>query len=404
MSRRLIVAAVASAWMFQGCSSEVKPPVATVPQAPSVPPPSANAVDPSAKAQANSVAAYARDMEQAMSRKAPDTRPVAPPFTFASAAPLDLPKLDILEKPSAFELRLGPPQEKNGPHRTWEGLLETGAGEKPVANQPLAIGVPETRPTEAVADVTPPIDMRKQPPSFRDPPANPPVAAGPDELAKRLQQRLAADPRDLGVHLDLQLLQFIQEKPVPQLETLTALAPEDRELLSALLDSLVNLRTALRTPDTLTSRKVRPLLELADRLRGGADLRVSKIVLCSRVETFGRYEALSSMKFAAGRATEVIVYCDVENFQTRANERGMWESSLTQEMTLMTESGKPVQQDARSAVTDLSHNRRRDFYIARKMLLPATLAPGSYVLKVTVTDQLAQRGAQATLPIQIGEK
>jgi hypothetical protein len=105
-------------------------------------------------------------------------------------------------------------------------------------------------------------------------------------------------------------------------------------------------------------------------------------------------------RFLTGRRHTVIVYCDVDNVLSRLNDRRMWESSLQQETALYDDDGKEVWQEPQDGAIDASHQRRRDFYVARKITLPGSLPPGTYYLKVSIIDRFAQHVAQATLPIQ----
>jgi hypothetical protein len=52
-------------------------------------------------------------------------------------------------------------------------------------------------------------------------------------------------------------------------------------------------------------------------------------------------------------------------------------------------------------VIDRCRNRRRDFFIADKLTVPAKLGAGNYVLKVTITDEQAQRVGEASMRLQV---
>ena len=77
-----------------------------------------------------------------------------------------------------------------------------------------------------------------------------------------------------GDHLEYQLLQFLKDEPTPELSDLSSLPPEDRELLTAMLDGLSNFRNALyRTnANMLFSNKIKPITEMSERLSRQADL------------------------------------------------------------------------------------------------------------------------------------
>ena len=222
-----------------------------------------------------------------------------------------------------------------------------------------------------------------------------------DELSRRIAQRLRDNPGDLATQLDHQLLRFLSDDSVPDLNTLSPLPAEDRELLTAIMDGLVNFRNGVRADQNmLLSRKVRPLLEMAARLRSQAELSIPTIALCQKVERFGTYVPMDG-RFIAGVVNPTIVYCEVGNVSSQQDERGIWGSTLSQEVVLFTEAGVPVWTSKRLVVNDESRNRRQDFFVGQKIFLPANLSIARYILKVTVTDEQVKRVAEATVPITI---
>ena len=367
----------------------------------------------SLRLQTDTVDAYARDLEAAIAKRnaaaRPGTRPaeaiVPPPalaLSFSAPFDPDLPQLDFLSKDIA--LFIAPPQEKSTAPRTWSALLTKGTA--PVANEALSISSPsETAEPLAAPATRPSTDVASTPPSLRDQAPVPETIATSDALATRLSHQLRTDPRNPAVHLEHQLLQLLLGHPVPQLESIASLPADDREVLAALMDALANFRTTLRSSDNaLIGRKTQPLIDLADRLRASAGLRLPNVQLCTDVRRFGVYEALDSRKFLAGRRHEVIVYADVENFESRQSTTGQWETSLAQELAIYNEAGQRVHEDKRQPVKDTSASRRRDFFIASKTSIPATLPPGHYYLKITVLDTLSQRQTQQTISFQISER
>jgi hypothetical protein len=227
--------------------------------------------------------------------------------------------------------------------------------------------------------------------------------AGAPDLEAKLAAQIQKYPRDVWAHLDYQLFHFLRDEPVPQLESLTSLALEDRELVSAVLDGLTNFRNGLRADSNmLLSRKVKPLMEMSDRLRARSDLNIPTLTLCTKVDAFGTYEPIEPARFMVGKENLAIIYCEVENFSSIPSDgQKTWETHLTQEAVLYTESGMQVWLDKAGAIVDRSRNRRHDFFIAKKIKLPQNLTIGRYLLKVTVEDQQAKRVAEQTIPVEI---
>jgi hypothetical protein len=217
-----------------------------------------------------------------------------------------------------------------------------------------------------------------------------------------LARQVVQDPRDIAAQLDYQLLQMLGGAAVPEMDRISSLPADDRELVGALLDALVNLRNGVRgDPDLMFSGKIRPLLELADRLRMQGALRIPTIALCRSVDAFGVYEPLQNAGFAAGREHWVIIYCEVENFTSRLNDQRMWETNLTQETVLYNDAGRRILEEKRQPARDLSRNLRRDYYIARRIRIPGSLPPGRYHLKVTISDDHSSRIAEAGTAFEV---
>ncbi|HEY2586564.1 MAG TPA: hypothetical protein VGI81_12440 [Tepidisphaeraceae bacterium] len=227
---------------------------------------------------------------------------------------------------------------------------------------------------------------------------------GMDAVASRILSRAKDYSTDLSAQTDAQILKFVRDEPVPDVSLMAGLAPEDRELLGALMDSLTNFRNQLRADNNmLFSKKIRPLVELSDRLRSQAELSVPTVALCNKVNAYGNYEPIDPARFIAGKANQqAVVYCEVENFLSLPNEKNEYETKLTQDIVLYTEaSGLPVWSDHKSTYDDKSRRRRHDFFMAKIITLPTNLTIGRYLLKVTVEDQQARHIAENTMPIEI---
>jgi hypothetical protein len=225
-----------------------------------------------------------------------------------------------------------------------------------------------------------------------------------DQIEHQLASRVRDQPRDLEGQLNYELLLFLEDQPVPQLEAISQLRPEDRDILAAVMDGLSNFRDTVRSDNNaLMSTKIKPLMDMADRLRSQTELSLDTAALCKEVKSYGVYTPFDSNRFVAGRDNPVIVYCEVENFQSQLNSDSQFETRLSEETVLYTDSGMMVwpAKSEPQAVIDLCRQRRHDFFIARIVTLPSSLTIGRYVLKLTVTDQLANRVAETSVPLEI---
>jgi hypothetical protein len=311
---------------------------------------------------AHQAAAYAKSMAPMLTTRPTSAVSISEPTTKAAPAPLPV------TQPTEPEL---------------------------MPNQPLVVDGP--LPFDPVPPTTRPAQLAVRPtndPQYKD-------INTTDELLNRLRQRARDFPNDVAGQFDFQLIQFLREEKVPQMPEMSALPTEDREILAALLDSLTNFRNGLRRDNNmLMSNKIQPLIELATRLRSKAELTIPTIALCKAVRGFGVYDPVPA-EFAAGKEQPLIVYCEVENFASQLNAGQQWETKLKQEVELYTETGLSVWKSKSKIMTDVSRNRRHDFFLVEMIHLPSNLTIGRYLLKASVVDQNVNRIAEATLPIKI---
>ena len=224
-----------------------------------------------------------------------------------------------------------------------------------------------------------------------------------DDLERKLAQKIKDDPRDVPAQLDYQLLEFVKGRATPDMSAIAGLTAEDREIVTSILDGLGNFQSQVSADNNLLLvRKIQPLLEMADRLRSESDLSISTIQLCTKVDGYGVYK-LADPHYKSGQENPVIVYTEISNFSSELDDTKQWQTKLTQQAILYTETGIPVwpEKPVAEPVVDQCRNRRHDFFVANVVRFPATLAPGHYLLKVTITDQLADRVAEATTPLDI---
>ncbi|MDB5291177.1 MAG: hypothetical protein JWL69_2418 [Phycisphaerales bacterium] len=373
-----------------------------------------------ADAVAQKAKAYAQNLEPLVARRAGNT---ARPATADARGPAAPAQPQAPGEPSSVQWQnpeAGPPGTSAG-KAPKDPASSAAAGENTAAANPPAPRPPAdvaANQVASIAQTAPPAPVVTQTPVRQEvvlnkdtPSANTPLVggqpplAGVDELSRRFAQQVKDYPNETAAHLDLQLLQFLQGQSVPQMQSLSTLPAEDREMLSALLDGLTMFRNGLRTDNNmLLSKKIRPLLDLSDRLRTQAELTIPTVALCREVKGFGVYDPIEPARFEAGREQRAIVYCEVENFSSQLDPQKRWETKLTQEIVLYTEqNGLEVWRDkvAVGPIFDYSRNRRHDFFIRKPIRLPAQLTIGRYLMKVTVVDQQVNRVAENSVPIQI---
>lgn len=334
---------------------------------------------------AQQTAAYAEDMKAALAARQP--RPHAPPAAGdPAAAAADAAATQGAEVNQPDPQIAGGPTAAASPTPRPAAADSQSAGDEPSIETQRDLVVPSESPRQATG------------------PAATAPAGDPDPL-ERVAQGAKDRPGDIASQLDHYLVEFVRAGRTPSPTEMASLPAEDREILAALLDCLANFRDGLRREDNmLLSNKIQPLIELGQRLRTRAELTIPTVALCKRVRGFGVYDPVEP-EFAAGREHPLIVYCEVQNFASQINANRHWETKLKSEVVLYTEGGLPVWQNPPpQPVTDVSRNRRNDFFVVERIRLPGNLTIGRYVMKVSIFDQHVHRIAEASLPVRIVAK
>jgi hypothetical protein len=372
------------ALVFAGCQSEPTPP--TVVQAPAT--------------------------KQPVAVAAPTTAPVEPVTVDSTTAVREA----LSQKTAAYARSFEPAVAEKPQPKPSAVKWENPKPPKVSTNTPAVLPAPQTAPPVAPADSAQVAALAESAKinSLTDVPAiapettdftNPSAARSADPFEQRIAQRVHDNPADMSAQLDAQLLAVLEDNSAPAFPSTTALAKEDQEVLAALVDGLINLRTGIRQDSNmLLSKKIQPLLNMADRLRSEAELSVPTVALCTRVDGFGNYEMIDPPRFAAGAPIPMLVYCEIENFASTLNDQRQWETKLTQNVTIFTETGMLVWKEKSWDVLDTCRNRRHDFFLHDKITLPSDLSIGRYILKETIVDRIANRIAEKTVPVEIVAK
>ena len=220
---------------------------------------------------------------------------------------------------------------------------------------------------------------------------------GMGELIDRLEQLVAERPGDVAGQVALRCLYaangrndaaFVELPNVPDSQQSESVSLARAVLLAARAGS---------DRSRNDSDAANEALEVLDGLRGQiaqrADLVISKLELCSKVDGFGRYELIGAGELSSGEARNLIVYCELDNFSNKLNADGRYVTRLSSEITLYDENFRIVTQ-RQDDVTDLPcHNQRRDFFLRGPMPVPR-LSPGKYQLEMVIKDRVAGKIAQ----------
>lgn len=137
------------------------------------------------------------------------------------------------------------------------------------------------------------------------------------------------------------------------------------------------------------------------KLFGPATTRIGKVELCRTVSGYGVYEPFESTTFMAGVEQPLILYVELENFNS-LYDGNQYRVRLTQEVALYTDvDGVRVWFLPSEEIVDVSRNKRRDFFTVQLLHLPARLGVGQYRLKIRIHDINASSYDETTVPITL---
>lgn len=219
-----------------------------------------------------------------------------------------------------------------------------------------------------------------------------------EALWERLLKELGAQQegkQDVDGEWRLRLAQLAADRVADARQVSKSLPQDAQNVLSAYVDAGAAIRDLARNPLMESDEAVSRVGKLQSLIRERSDPKVSSISFCRKVSTFGAYEAMSKDDFVAGRSTQTIVYCEVDCLRSDKTADGGFQARLATRLEILTTDGKSVWQREEPEITDTCRRERRDFFIAQRITVPATLAAGNYVLKVSVEDKIANRAGEA---------
>ena len=134
-------------------------------------------------------------------------------------------------------------------------------------------------------------------------------------------------------------------------------------------------------------------------LEDKAPLEIVDLRLCSKVEKFGDFEPFEPPVRKAGQP--VILYCEVDGLRFEQTSAGFRTRIAAQFEILPEGGGAPILARSLGTAEETCRRRRRDYYVAYRLVLPRPLPPGDYRFRLTVKDLTADRSASREVSFAI---
>jgi len=115
-------------------------------------------------------------------------------------------------------------------------------------------------------------------------------------------------------------------------------------------------------------------------------IQVNQLTLCQEVQGFGVYTPFKSLEFLENQEQKVVLYAQIDDYQSIQTSDGQYTVNLTQEVNIYNLKGKRVGHFPMVRIDDTCRTKRRDFFVGRIIIIPRDLAPGQYVIKIRMVD------------------
>jgi hypothetical protein len=276
------------------------------------------------------------------------------------------------------------------------GEVKVEAAKTTEAQKPATLIPIKEEPVETPIEKTP----EKPAPATHIKETRPAANTAPQESTDAVKQRLteqearvARQPDNVEEQFRLRMMYLADGQDDKALAPAEGMNEEVQEIMQAQIKALMSARSsAKRDPSSWANRQMESIEALRNLVRTRADLRVPRIVLCTAIESFGRYEPIDPCEFKAGEKNRVLVYIEVENFKSEQTAEGKFRTLLSIRQSLLTKSGEEKWSAKDDNIEDLSRQRRNDFYLTvGPLAIPKTLEPGDYAFKIEVEDMLGQK-------------
>lgn len=210
------------------------------------------------------------------------------------------------------------------------------------------------------------------------------------EIAQQ-EAKVAADPTNVEEQFNLRTMYLSDGRDSDALQPIRGVTPDVEEIMLAQLRSLQAARSgSARDSATWANRQLEATRALQEKLRAKADLQVPKVELCREIRQFGVYTPFPSSDFKAGIPNDVLIYVEVDNFESRKLAGDEYRTLLGAQLSLLSKDGKVLVSLDEPNIEDVSRGVRRDFFLAfGPITIPGNLPVGEYVVDVSIEDKLA---------------
>lgn len=228
-----------------------------------------------------------------------------------------------------------------------------------------------------------------------------PKTADLESVIDRMEASVQAKPPHPQDELQLRLLYLAAGLTDKSAAPVRGMDPIQTELLTAIVKTVASARQAMLDPTSASPTALASADELRRLLGQQSGVSIPRVALVTKVASYGDYDVISPLRFKAGHEIHAYVYTEIANFRSEPTEDDRLRTLVAERVQVFEASGKMVWERYEKSIEDRTRTPRRDFFIPFPLKLPATLAPGEYVLKVTIEDRIGGTTDQQRLSFSI---
>jgi hypothetical protein len=200
-------------------------------------------------------------------------------------------------------------------------------------------------------------------------------------------------------HAELRMLYLMSRQPTLALQAIPETDADTQEFWTSMMWSMSSYfdGQSMADPSDRAAATLDRLRAAEQFLQTSARLELRSLAFCDKIEGFGAYHPFENQVFRPGQ--EVLLYAEVRNFKTDITAAGRYRTSLksTIEILKAGDDGELIERRHFSSTEDQSRSPRTDYFHSYKLDLPLHLTPGSYLLRLTLEDELSGKIGTSTI-------
>ncbi|HMP02347.1 MAG TPA: hypothetical protein PKD86_11065 [Gemmatales bacterium] len=229
-------------------------------------------------------------------------------------------------------------------------------------------------------------------------PASAPEA--PPHITPALAQELVVTPpRPVRSALDA----YLRHGPEAAAQALEALPAKDQEVMQRLLPFLAEMEKNGLFVASLSKERAQAFISTLQMIEGDlttlAPLALEELTFCRSIDGFGRYVPRPA-QFRAGDTTWV--YAELRHINDVKLADGKFGIQLQGQLEVIRADGQlAVPPSVMESGGTYSRSQRRDFFLRFGYTIPSQLPPGSYTLRLVITDRATGRKAESSIKFRV---